>query len=107
MTIFFFYLFAAPHIKIDVFPASYSQPSPLCKKKKCDKSMVDEETMVPEMHQLTQGAGNATADIKSRVPKPMADEDILVIGQVSTQSSARSSPHRTQSKNLQFCLSYD
>ena len=106
MTIFF-YLFAVPHIKIDVFPASYSQPSPLCKKRKYDKSMENEKNLVPEMHQLTSGTGNATADIKSGIPKSMEAEDILVIGQVSTQSSARSSPYRTSSKNLQFSLSYN
>ena len=62
----FFYLFVVPHIKIDVFPASYSRPSPLCKKIKYAKSMEDQE--------------------------------ILVIGQVSTQSSNRSSPHHRPSK---------
>ena len=103
---YIFNLFAVPNIKIDVFPASYSRPSPLCKKPKYDKSMENENISVSEIHQLTSGTGNATADTKSGIPKSMVDEDILVIGQVSTQLSARSSPHH-QSKNLQFCLSYD
>ena len=87
-----------PNIKIDVFPASYSRPSPLCKKIKYAKSMGNEETLVPEMHQLTSGTGNATADTKSRISKSMEDEEILVIGQVSTQSSNRSSSHHRPSK---------
>ena len=95
----FFNLFAVPNIKIDVFPATYSRPSPLCKKTKYAKSMENENNLVPEMHQLTSGTGKATADTKLGISKSSMDaEDILVIGQVSTQSSNRSSPHHRPSK---------
>ena len=88
-----------PNIKIDVFPASYSRPSPLCKKIKSAKSIENENILVPEIHQLTSGTGNATAGTKLGIPKSSMDaEDILVIGQVSTQSSNRSSPHHGPSK---------
>ena len=97
--IYFLNLFAVPNIKIDIFPASYSRPSPLCKKTKYAKSMENENNLVPEMHQLTSGTGNATADTKLGISKSSMDaEDILVIGQVSTQSSNRSSPHHRPSK---------
>ena len=43
-----------------------------------------------------------TADIKLGIPKSMEAEDILVVGQVSAQSSNRSSPHNGPSK-LFFC----
>ena len=42
--------------------------------------------------------GSATADIKLGIPKSMEAEDILVVGQVSAQSSNRSSPQNGPSK---------